>query len=97
MTNATLTKCEANKLADIAHDGYAMTIKPAHTMVDGDAIFALASGEIDQALCPQSPHSLHLHFHTQSYRILHFCKQDSPIPYLEKLHSYSPNLGDIEV
>ena len=31
----------------IAHDGYAMTIKPAHTMVDGDAIFALASGEVD--------------------------------------------------
>lgn len=47
LTNAKLTKCEANKLADIAHDGYAMTIKPAHTMVDGDAIFALASGEIE--------------------------------------------------
>ena len=44
---------------------------------------------LHQALCPQSPHSLHLHFHTQSYRILHFCTQDSPIPYLEKLHSYS--------
>ena len=29
LTNAKLTKCEANKLADIAHDGYAMTIKPA--------------------------------------------------------------------
>ncbi len=47
LTNAKLTKCEANKLADIAHDGYAMTIKPAHTMVDGDAIFALASGEVE--------------------------------------------------
>ncbi len=47
LTNAKLTKCEANKLADIAHDGYAMTIMPAHTMVDGDAIFALASGEIE--------------------------------------------------
>lgn len=47
LTNAKLTKSEANKLADIAHDGYAMTIKPSHTMVDGDAIFALASGEVD--------------------------------------------------
>ena len=47
LTNAKLTKSEANKLADIAHDGYAMTIKPCHTMVDGDAIFALASGEVE--------------------------------------------------
>lgn len=47
LTNAKLTKTQANKLADIAHDGYAMTIRPVHTMVDGDAIFALADGEID--------------------------------------------------
>lgn len=46
-TNAKLTKAQANKLADMAHDGYAMTIRPVHTMVDGDAIFALASGEVD--------------------------------------------------
>lgn len=47
ITNAKLTKAEANKLADIAHDGYAMTIKPCHTLVDGDAIFAMASGEVE--------------------------------------------------
>lgn len=47
LTNAKLTKTQANKLADIAHDGYAMTIRPVHTMVDGDAIFALADGEVD--------------------------------------------------
>ena len=47
ITNAKLTKSEANKLADIAHDGYAMTIRPTHTMVDGDAIFAMASGEVE--------------------------------------------------
>lgn len=46
LTNAKLTKSQANKLADIAHDGYAMTIRPVHTMVDGDAIFTLASSEI---------------------------------------------------
>lgn len=46
ITNAKITKTQANKLADIAHDGYAMTIRPVHTMVDGDAIFALASGEV---------------------------------------------------
>lgn len=47
ITNAKLTKEQANKLADIAHDGYAMAIRPVHTMVDGDAIFAMASCEVD--------------------------------------------------
>jgi L-aminopeptidase/D-esterase-like protein len=45
LTNAVLTKEEANKLADIAHDGYAIAIRPVHTMFDGDTIFVMASGE----------------------------------------------------
>ena len=44
-TNADLTKEEANKVAQMAHDGLARTIRPAHTMFDGDTIFALATGE----------------------------------------------------
>jgi L-aminopeptidase/D-esterase-like protein len=44
-TNARLNKEEANKVAQMAHDGLARTIRPAHTMVDGDTIFALATGE----------------------------------------------------
>jgi L-aminopeptidase/D-esterase-like protein len=44
-TNARLTKEEANKVAQTAHNGLAMTIRPAHTMLDGDTIFALATGE----------------------------------------------------
>lgn len=47
LTNAKLTKAQANKLADMAHDGLAMTIRPVHTMVDGDAVFTLASGEVE--------------------------------------------------
>jgi L-aminopeptidase/D-esterase-like protein len=43
-TNAILTKTEATRVAEMAHDGFARTIVPAHTMVDGDAIFALATG-----------------------------------------------------
>ena len=43
-TNASLTKAEANKVAQMAHDGLARSIRPAHTMMDGDAIFALATG-----------------------------------------------------
>lgn len=44
-TNARLDKEQANKVAQMAHDGLARTIRPAHTMVDGDTIFALATGD----------------------------------------------------
>jgi len=43
-TDAQLTKAQANKLATMAHDGLARTIHPVHTMADGDALFALATG-----------------------------------------------------
>jgi len=44
-TNARLTKEEANKVAQMAHDGVARAIRPAHTMLDGDTLFCLATGE----------------------------------------------------
>jgi len=43
-TNAVLTKVEATKVAQMAHDGYARAISPVHTPGDGDTIFALATG-----------------------------------------------------
>jgi len=43
-TNAALTKVEATKVAQMAHDGLARVIRPAHTMLDGDTIFALSTG-----------------------------------------------------
>jgi L-aminopeptidase/D-esterase-like protein len=50
-TNATLTKTQATKIAEMAHDGFARAIFPSHTMGDGDTIFALAtaskSGDVD--------------------------------------------------
>lgn len=45
-TNARLTKEQTNKVAQMAHDGLARAIRPAHMMYDGDTIFALATGEI---------------------------------------------------
>lgn len=45
-TNASLTKAQATKLASMAHDGYARTMRPAHTLVDGDTIFALSIGSV---------------------------------------------------
>jgi L-aminopeptidase/D-esterase-like protein len=43
-TDAALTKAQANKLAQMAHDGFARSINPVHTMGDGDTIFALSTG-----------------------------------------------------
>ena len=43
-TNAKLTKAQATKVAQMAQDGIARTVRPAHTMLDGDVIFALSSG-----------------------------------------------------
>jgi len=48
-TNATLSKEAANKMAQMAHDGLARAIRPAHTMLDGDTIFALATGQAQPA------------------------------------------------
>lgn len=44
-TNARLSKPQATKVAQMAQDGVARTIRPAHTMWDGDTLFALATGE----------------------------------------------------
>ncbi len=41
-----LTKEQVNKVAQMAQDGLARTLRPAHTMMDGDTIFALATGEV---------------------------------------------------
>jgi L-aminopeptidase/D-esterase-like protein len=43
-TNAMLTKAQAKRLAMSAHDGLARSIRPAHTTLDGDTLFALATG-----------------------------------------------------
>ena len=45
-TNARLNKEEINKVAQIAHNGLARVVQPAHTMLDGDTIFALATNKI---------------------------------------------------
>lgn len=42
-TNATLTKAEANKVASLAHNGLARTIRPCHTLFDGDTIYAMST------------------------------------------------------
>jgi L-aminopeptidase/D-esterase-like protein len=46
-TDAVLTKTQAQKVAQTAHDGLARAIRPAHTMFDGDTLFCLATGRRD--------------------------------------------------
>jgi L-aminopeptidase/D-esterase-like protein len=44
-TDAVLSAEQVNHVASVAHDGLARTVRPVHTMRDGDTIFALATGE----------------------------------------------------
>jgi L-aminopeptidase/D-esterase-like protein len=45
-TNAKMTKEEINKVAQMANAGIAQAVRPAHTMYDGDTMFAVSTGEI---------------------------------------------------
>ncbi|HUU40639.1 MAG TPA: P1 family peptidase [Desulfatiglandales bacterium] len=49
-TNAAFTKAQATKLASMAQNGYARTMRPAHSMYDGDTIFAMSTGSIEADL-----------------------------------------------
>jgi len=44
-TNAKCNKAQATKIAQMAQDGLARVVRPSHTMLDGDTIFALATGQ----------------------------------------------------
>jgi len=48
-TNARLTKAQATKVAQMAHDGLARAIWPVHSMADGDTLFAVATGRLTQS------------------------------------------------
>ncbi|MCR5000582.1 MAG: P1 family peptidase [Lachnospiraceae bacterium] len=46
LTNADFNKMQLSKIASMAHNGYARCIKPVHTSMDGDSIYALSSGKV---------------------------------------------------
>lgn len=50
VTNAVLTKAQAHRVADLGHDGLALAVRPAHTSLDGDVLFALATGAVEADL-----------------------------------------------
>jgi L-aminopeptidase/D-esterase-like protein len=47
VTNVNMNKTQLTKVAQMAHDGLARTIFPAHTQYDGDTIFALSTGDME--------------------------------------------------
>jgi L-aminopeptidase/D-esterase-like protein len=49
-TDAVITKVQARKLAQMAHDGLARSINPVHTMSDGDTLFSLGTGASGKTL-----------------------------------------------
>ena len=50
VTNARLSKTGVCRVADLAHTGIARAVSPAHTSLDGDALFALATGAVDASV-----------------------------------------------
>jgi len=46
ITDAQLTREQANRVATVAHDGIARAVRPAHTRFDGDTVFCLATGAV---------------------------------------------------
>jgi L-aminopeptidase/D-esterase-like protein len=49
-TDAGLGKAQCGKLAELAQDGMALAVRPAHTMFDGDTVFALSVGRAEADL-----------------------------------------------
>ena len=47
ITNAVFQKSQLCKIAGMAHDGYARSIRPVHTSADGDSIYALSAGTVE--------------------------------------------------
>ncbi|MGH3487079.1 MAG: P1 family peptidase [Actinopolymorphaceae bacterium] len=52
-TNAGLTHSQVHRMASAGHDGLARAIRPVHTLVDGDSVFALATGSVDPTAASQ--------------------------------------------
>ena len=57
-TDAALSPAGCRRVAVAAHDGLARIIRPCHTPLDGDTVFALATGAIEVAPDPTTPASM---------------------------------------
>lgn len=48
-TNARLDRAQLRRAAASGHDGLARALRPVHTLLDGDTVFGLATGEVELA------------------------------------------------
>ena len=48
-TDVPLSRAQCRKLAELGHDGLALAIRPVHTMLDGDTVFAVSTPDVDGA------------------------------------------------
>ena len=71
LTNASLTKAQATKVASQTHDAYARAIEPVHTLNDGDIIFALSLGEVSATPDAVSTLSNVALFHSINNAVIH--------------------------
>lgn len=83
-TDARLTKASAKRLAIAAHDGFARAIWPVHTPVDGDLVFALATGEKSRDLALDEAIALHAAATAVMARAI-----------ARAVHAATPSAGDI--
>jgi L-aminopeptidase/D-esterase-like protein len=57
-TDAAMSPAGCRRVAVAAHDGLARTIRPSHTPLDGDTVFALATGAVEVPPDPETPASM---------------------------------------
>jgi L-aminopeptidase/D-esterase-like protein len=88
--NARLDKAQARRLATSAHDGLARSVRPAHTSLDGDTLFALATGA-----CPQAPDLLLLGAMAAEACARATVRAATQSTGLDTVHGYVPAAGDL--
>lgn len=92
ITNAKLTKVQANKLSSILHDAYARAIKPVHSSLDGDTIFVMTTGKVEadfDSLAALSTDIL-------QYAIINSARNAEPAYGLKSASSFLENRGKNE-
>ena len=92
ITNAKLTKVQANKFASILHDAYARAIKPVHSSLDGDTIFVMTTGKVEadfDSLAALSTDIL-------QYAIINSARNAEPAYGLKSASSFENNRGKNE-
>lgn len=92
ITNAKLSKVQANKLSSILHDAYARAIKPVHSSLDGDTIFVMTTGKVEadfDSLAALSTDIL-------QYAIINSARNAEPAYGLKSASSFENNRGKNE-